>query len=217
MKAPEQRPVRFTWFIVVLTAMILACASTDDNGGGDGENTYATISKTKAVLNEWFSAQVSVYSNYVDTVEYHPTAEGSLPPGVYWDYTTSTFSGTPTQTGIYNVKVLYRDIAKGTSDNPNLADNMWYFFHIEFEVSRFQQPEGSGTCSVTFENTATWGTNVYVDGISVAWLEPGESEVVWVRAGTRVFQYNDEDGSVGNESVRQLTYGESYTMTLKID
>jgi hypothetical protein len=216
MKPVEQRPIRSTWFIVVLTAMILACAETQVVPD-DPDNTSASLSDSKAVLNQWYEGTVTSYSNYIDTVEFHANVVGNLPPGITWSTNPAKFSGYPTTEGVYSVTVYFRDPAKGTYEHPSLADDMWYTHTFEIEVSRFEQPEYTTTVAVTFENTATWSTNVYVDGASVAYLSPGQSTTVWVRSGTRVFQYNDEDGTLGNESVRTLEAGESYTMTLRIE
>jgi hypothetical protein len=215
VSAAELRPVRSTWFIVVLSAMMLACASTPEHGGSTGDTTNAVVSRTKAVVNQSFSSTVTVYSNYVTVVEFSPSLEGTLPPGIYWYPERGEFSGTPTQTGFYSVKMLYRDVAKGHKSHPNLADNMWYYRYIEFEVSRFEQPEVDGTCSVTFENTASWKTRVFVDDVEVATLQPGESRALNIRAGTRALRYDNSDGSLGVEEIRRFEYGSNYTVTLR--
>jgi hypothetical protein len=216
MHGPQYRPLKSTWFIVVLTAMLLACADTPDTPGGsyDPDNTYATISRSKAVLNQWFSAKVSVYSNYVQTVEYHASVDGSLPPGICWDG-YGTFSGTPTQTGLFTMGIWYRDVNKGTYSYPNLADNKWYYKSIELEVSRFEQPEYTTTVNVTCTNNTVHTITFYVDGASVATLGPGDSSTTSVRSGKRIFQYSLPDGGLSGEEVWNLESGQNYTYSVK--
>jgi hypothetical protein len=216
MEQPASRPVRSIWFIVLSAAMILACADTPDYGSGSsGENTSLSISKSKAVVNEWYSAKLTVYSTYVETVEFSPNYEGNLPPGISFNSYSGEFSGTPTQTGVYSVKIYYRDPNKGTYAHPNLADNLWYVENVEIEVSRFQQPEYTSTISVTCTNNTTWTSTFYVDGSSVATLGPGDSTTISVRSGKRIVQHTDSDGSMSPEEVWNLEAGKNYEWTLK--
>jgi len=215
MKVSELRPVRATWFIILLSVMILAC---EDGGGGDDydpDNTYATISSSKAVLNQYYTGKVTVYSNYVETVVYHANVDGILPPGISWNSYSGEFTGTPTQTGRYSVTVYYRDPNKGTYQHPDPTGNMWYTKVFEIEVSRFQQPEYTTTVSVACTNNTTYTITFYVDGSSVATLGPGDSSTVWVTSGKRIFQYGTSDGYISGEEVWSLEPGQTYTYSVK--
>lgn len=207
-------PVRSNVFIVILSIMILGCAMFDeaDGGGGTTWSTNAYISSSKAVVNEWYSGDVTVYSNYVETVEYHSGVDGTIPPGLTWDPYTGVFSGTPTELGIYNVTVYYRDANKGTHAFPNLEDNKWYTTPFEIEVSRFKQPEGGGTGYMTVSNKTEDGIWVYVDGIEKGWVNPNSSKQFPIRAGMRAFTAKDIDGNWSEEAVYEIESGAYYTV-----
>lgn len=214
MKSVEQRPIRSTWFIIVLTAMILACAE-DQEYHDDPDNTSASLSDSKAVLNQWYEGSVSSYSNYIDTVEFSANVEGTLPPGISWSNYPAKFSGYPTTEGVYNVTVYFRDPAKGTYAHPNLADDMWYTQTFQIEVSRFDQPEYTTTISIDCTNNTTWTSTFYVDGTARCTLGPGDSLTIYVTSGKRVIRSTGSDGSFGPEEVWSLEAGQSYTWVLK--
>ncbi|MHC4839397.1 MAG: Ig domain-containing protein [Planctomycetota bacterium] len=202
---------------VLLLLLTPGCLLFDDysSTSESTESTNCYITSTKAVVNQWFSADLSVYSTYIETVEYSPNYSGTLPTGISFDSYSGTFSGTPTEKGFYEVKVYYRDPDKGTYTHPNLVDDMWYYKVIEFEVSRFKQPEGGGVGYVKVENSASVGLWVYVDGEELGWVNPnGGFKNFNVRAGMRAFQYKFADGTWDSESIYEVLAGQSYTLAL---
>lgn len=145
----ELRPVGSIWYIIVLSAMILACAEPQDTGTtSTGPYSYATISREKGMVNKYFSAKVTVNSNYITSLEFEPWYDhsgenkGKLPPGVTFNASTGMFEGTPTLAGFYTVEVRYRDKVKGTHDYPDPTSNMWYVTRFELKIYDVLEEEG---------------------------------------------------------------------------
>jgi hypothetical protein len=128
--------------IIVLSILILACAETQESGGDAGPWSNASVTRTKGMVHKYFSAKVNVSSNYIDKVRYNETIEGTLPPGITWNSSRGVFEGTPTLAGFYTVKVYYRDAIKGTHNDPDSANDQWYYY--EFELAMYDELEDTG-------------------------------------------------------------------------
>ncbi|MBK8207976.1 MAG: putative Ig domain-containing protein [Planctomycetes bacterium] len=149
MSAHEQKPVGSIWFIVVLSVLILACAETQETDSGPPVVTAsATISREKGMVGKYFSAKVTVHSNYITDLEYEPWYDhsgenkGKLPPGITFNTSTGMFEGTPTQAGFYTITVHYRDRSKGTHDDPDKSKNLYYYTRFELKIYDVLEEEG---------------------------------------------------------------------------
>jgi hypothetical protein len=135
MDSPAYQPIQAKWFILVFSILLLACAEPSASGGGSvSYYANASISRDKGMVNKYFSSRVSVSSNFIDSLEYSASVEGTLPPGIKWNSNRGVFEGTPTQAGFYNVRIFYRDSVKGTTTAGDAMDDQWYYTDFELKM-----------------------------------------------------------------------------------
>jgi hypothetical protein len=123
---------------IAIPALLLAACEFEGVREDPVWTANITVSRERGMVNKYFSAQVSTYSNYVKTVEYMIT--GTLPPGISFDASTGMLQGTPTQAGFYTIKIWARDRDRGTHDDPDKTGNRWYTRQIELKM--FDKLEG---------------------------------------------------------------------------
>ena len=102
--------------------------------------TRVSLSRTEGARHRHFSTRITYSSNYVRKPVYTVWSTTKLPPGLTFSKTSGIISGTPTKSGIWNLRVGVRDRDKGTHDHPS---SKTYYYNKTFEIriyDKYTQP-----------------------------------------------------------------------------
>ncbi len=102
--------------------------------------TRISLSRTEGARNRHFSTRITYSSNFIKNPQYTVWSTTKLPPGLTLNKSSGIISGTPTQSGIWNIKVGVRDRDKGTPDQPP-GKTRWYVKTYEIRIyDKYTQP-----------------------------------------------------------------------------
>jgi hypothetical protein len=102
--------------------------------------TSVSLSRYEGARNRHFSTRIVYSSNFIKNPQYKLHSSTRLPPGTSLNTSTGIISGTPTQSGIWNVRLGVRDRNKGTHDQPP-GKTYYYFKTFEIRIyDKYIQP-----------------------------------------------------------------------------
>jgi Putative Ig domain len=105
-----------------------------------GYYNRTSLSRTEGARNRHFSTRIQYSSNFIRNPQYTIWSTTPLPPGLTLNKTSGIISGTPSQSGIWHVKVGVRDRDKGTPDQPP-GKTRWYVKTFEIRIyDKYTQP-----------------------------------------------------------------------------
>ncbi len=128
------KPFRFPVFVVLLAAMIMACASEQVEPAPYTPVASCSLSRTDGLAYGHFSSRVSAFIPNTADSDLKIWATG-LPSGFAYNESSRTIEGDDPGAGVWNIRICYTDANKGVDGDVNR-----YYFH-DFELRFFTKME----------------------------------------------------------------------------